>query len=122
MAVKADFEATFQTLRGVLKKHAKDLTVAEDKPGRYCLDAAYDPKRKRRLAFAAVIIMKNYVSFHLLPLYMSKEMKAAVSDKLRVRMQGMACFNFQTIEPAMVKELAALTARGLKGFKKLGYL
>ena len=122
MKANPEFEATFRALRGVLKKHAKDLTVAHDKPGKYWLDGRYDEKRKRRLSFAAVIIMKNYVSFHLLPLYMSPEMNAAVSEKLSARRQGKGCFNFTTIEPGTLKELAALTAKGFKGFKKLGYI
>jgi hypothetical protein len=34
-------------------------------------------------------------------------------------MQGKACFNFTTIEPAHVKELSALTKRGLARMKTL---
>ena len=121
MKSKPEFEATFQALRGMLKKHAKELKVAADKPGKYWLDA-YDEKRKRAILFAAAVVQKNYVSFHLMPVYMNKTMQEAISESLRKHMQGKACFNFKTIEPDRIKELAALTAKGFQGFKKAGYI
>ena len=45
-----------------------------------------------------------------------------ISDGLRKRMQGKACFNFTAPDPKLFKELAALTAKGLKAFREAGYV
>jgi hypothetical protein len=37
-------------------------------------------------------------------------------------MQGKSCFNFAATDPTLFKELAALTARGLKAFRATGYV
>jgi hypothetical protein len=34
-------------------------------------------------------------------------------------MQGKSCFNFTTVEPGQLKELAAVTKKGIAGFKNL---
>lgn len=37
-------------------------------------------------------------------------------------MQGKACFNFKTVEPDLIEELATLTKRGFERFEKGDYL
>ena len=73
----------------------------------------------RPLFVAAVQIKKSYVSFHLMPVYVNPALRDTLSPALRKRMQGKACFNFVTIEPADARELAALTKKGIAGFKNL---
>jgi hypothetical protein len=34
-------------------------------------------------------------------------------------MQGKSCFNFTTVEPEQLKELAVVTKKGIAGFKNL---
>jgi hypothetical protein len=58
------------------------------------------------------------VSYHLMPLYMNPTLQAMVSPELKKRMQGKACFNFKKEpEPALLKELAALTKAAVKDSK-----
>ena len=68
---------------------------------------------------ASVQIRKNYVSFHLMPIYAFPEMIEGMSAELKKRMQGKSCFNFTTIDLALRSELAALTKKGLARFKKI---
>ena len=114
------FGDTFATLRRMLDTHAKTLLVQVDKPGDYqvCLPTKTD-RIGRPLFVAAVQTRKNYVSFHLMPVYMCPELVKTVSPALKKRMQGKACFNFTTIEPAQVKELSALTKKGLARMKSV---
>lgn len=67
----------------------------------------------------AVQIKKRYVSFHLIPVYAIPALGKTISTSLQKRMQGKSCFNFTSIEPAHVKELAALTKRGASELERV---
>ena len=117
---KADpFQKTFDALRAVLKPYEPKLAVVMDKPRAFYL-ASTTAKTKSGAAiwFGGVEIKKNYVSFHLIPVYASPELRDSLSPSLRKRMQGKSCFNFTAIDPAHVKELEAVTKRGFAGFIK----
>jgi hypothetical protein len=114
------FAATFDTLRGILAAHAKELLVQKDEPGDYQLCSSKLKDRIGRPLFvAAVQTKKNYVSFHLMPIYGSPELLQDISPELKKRMQGKSCFNFTSIEAQQVKELAALTKTGIKAFQQV---
>lgn len=114
------FAETFATLRGILQRHAKQMTVTVDEPGHYQLASPTMTDRIGRPLFcASVQIKKNYVSYHLLPVYANKALRDNLSPSLRKRMQGQACFNFTTVEPGHLKELAAVTKKGIAGFRNL---
>jgi hypothetical protein len=53
----------------------------------------------RPLFCASVQINKSYVSYHLMPVYGNKALRASLSPSLRKHMQGQSCFNFTTVEP-----------------------
>jgi len=114
------FAATFAALRAILEPHAKRLTVTVDEPGHFELASPTMTDRAGRPLFcAAVQINKNYVSYHLMPVYANTALRNSLSPALRKRMQGKACFNFTTVEPGQLKELAAVTKKGIAGFKNL---
>jgi hypothetical protein len=119
MSTTHAFQTTFETLRKVLKPYERRLTVIRDEPGAYYL-ATKTSKTKSGAAiwFGGVEIRKNYVSFHLIPVYASTALRDGLSSSLRRRMQGKSCFNFTEIDPAHVKELADVTKRGFRGFIK----
>jgi hypothetical protein len=56
---------------------------------------------------------KNYVSYHLVTVYMSK---VKMSPELKKRMQGLGCFNFTSIDEKLFGELDKLTSDGLKNY------
>jgi hypothetical protein len=113
MAARPEFEATFSTLRDVLRRQAPKAIVVTDTPGDFQIASPTLVDRKGRpLTLAAVQIKKSYVSVHLLPVYALPALAKTVSPSLQKRMQGKGCFNFTAIEPAHVKELAALTKKG----------
>ena len=112
-----EFQTTFAKLKKILQKHAKHLSVTADQPGNYSLDAGYVEKWKKKIFFGAATIKKNYVSFYLMPVYIFPDLLKGISPALKKRMQGKSCFNFTTIDDAMLAELAALTQRGVKRFE-----
>ena len=114
------FAATFAALRALLEPHAKRLTVTVDEPGHFELASPTMTDRVGRPLFcAAVQINRNYVSYHLMPVYANPALRNSLSPALRKRLQGKVCFNFTTVEPGQLKELAAVTKKGIAGFKNL---
>ena len=115
----ADFRSTFDALRKIITPYESSFDVVKDTPKDYYLASRTAKTRSGApVWFGGVSIMKNYVSFHLIPVYASPKLAKAVSPDLKKRMQGKSCFNFTTIEPAKLKELAALTKTGFDGFIK----
>jgi hypothetical protein len=111
---------TFAALRQVLAAHSKRLTVIVDKPGDYQVGSPTMKDRIGRPLFvAAVQTRKNYVSYHLMPVYMRPDLLKTLSPRLTKRMQGKACFNFITVDPDEAKELSALTRAGIAAFRDL---
>ena len=114
------FAETFQTLRSILERNGGRMKVVADTDTEFSLASPTMTDRTGRPLFAAAVqVRKSYVSYHLMPLYMDRALMATVSAALRKRMQGKACFNFKTIDPAEAKELAELTKKGFASFKDL---
>jgi len=118
MSPRADFPTVFEKLKAILKPYARGCTVKNDTPSVYYLDGPYSEKWKKEVFFASTHIKKNYVSFYLMPVYMFPELLKGISPELKKHMQGKSCFNFKKVEPALFKELAALTKKGSERVKK----
>jgi hypothetical protein len=120
--MSAEFVAVFETLKGLLEKNTRGLAVKADTASEYDVTgkvASPFPQHKGQpMWIAAVRVGKAYVSFHLTPLYMNPALQKTISPALKKRMQGQACFNFKKEpEPAVLKELAALTKASVKDWK-----
>jgi hypothetical protein len=118
MAKPLALDETFAALRGMLATQSKRLVVTVDKPGDYQVASPTMKDRiGRPLYVAGVKTGKNYVSYHLLPVYMKPELLKSVPPSLKKRMQGKACFNFTTVDHDQLKELAAVTKTGIAAFR-----
>lgn len=113
-----DFVSTFASLKAILKKYEKDLTIVTDKPDRFDLNGGFSEKYKKLIYFGGVHIMKNYVSFHLMSVYAYPKLLDDLSPELKKRMQGKSCFNFKTIDDKLLKEISVLTKRSYEFYKK----
>jgi hypothetical protein len=117
---KPPLDETFVVLREILAAHAKRLIVTVDKPGDYQVGSPTMKDRIGRPLFvAAVQTRKNYVSYHLMPVYVRPELLKTLSPRLKKRMQGKSCFNFATVDADEAKELAAVTKAGIAVFRDL---
>ncbi|MDB5306393.1 MAG: hypothetical protein JWO38_595 [Gemmataceae bacterium] len=115
-----DFAAVFDRLKAILTPYAPGMIVVKDDPGWYYLDTKTIGANKKPVMFAAVRLGKNYVSFHLMPLYMNPVLQGQVSPALKRRQQGKACFNFAAVDEGLFAELADHTRAGRECFKKIG--
>jgi len=114
------FSETFGALRVMLAKVGHSLEVTADTPTDFQLASkTMIDRRGKPLFVAAVQIKKNYVSYHLMPIYAVPGLVDTLSPALRKRMQGKACFNFTTVGAAELKELEAVTRSGFSQFKKI---
>lgn len=119
--MKADFDPVFAGLRKILESHSASLAVTTDTPEHYCLSVPFSPKLKKGYPVAWVKIAKNYVGYHFMPVCMFPNLRYGMSDRLRARMQGKACFNFKEVNETLFKELEALTFEGLALARKTGF-
>ena len=94
------------------------MRVIADKDENYSLNAGFDEKRKTDIYFGAVQIKKNYVSYHLMPVYVNPKPLDGISPELQKRMQGKSCFNFKEIDKSFLTELSDLTKKGFEFYKK----
>ena len=117
-----DFNACFNSLKSILKKYEKSLRVIVDKDENYSLNAGFDEKRKADIYFGAVQIKKNYVSYHLMPVYVNPKLLDEISSELTKRMQGKSCFNFKEVDKKILGELSDLTKKGFEFYKMNGML
>lgn len=124
MAAHSKFTGVFQQLKQILVPYASEMLVKADSDEHYYLDThKIYPKNKLPVFFGSVKIGKNYVSFHLMPVYACPSLLENMTDELKKRMQGKSCFNFkQEIEPAVIDELTDITARGYRYYKDNGLL
>ncbi len=119
---KLDFRATFDALKRLLTRHGAKLAVAKNKPSDYWAIVRGIEFRGKPLFFGGVREGKNYVSFHLMPVYVFPELLRSLSPALKKRMQGKACFNFTAPDAALFHELAELTEAGLERFSSPEWL
>lgn len=113
-----NFNLCFIELKAILKKYENNLRVVVDNNDNYCLNTVYDKIRKTDFYFGKVVINKNYVSYHLMPVYVNPKLLDDISPGLLKRMQGKSCFNFKDIDKTLFKELSNLTKRGIEFYKK----
>lgn len=122
MAGKESFEKIFARLRDIMLPYGRILDCTSDAAGDYYVNTAHIMKNKKPLFFGAVQIRKNYVSYHLMPVYVFPELLDDVSPALRKRMQGKSCFNFKADDKKLFEELAQLTQAGFEQYKAGGYV
>jgi hypothetical protein len=118
MPKEKDFSQVFQDLKAIMAPYEKDLVLKNDKPENYYLDTHYQREDGYVGAFGGVQVKKNYVSYHLMPVYAYPELLESISPELKKRMQGKSCFNFSKTDDDVLKELRDLTKKGFDEFKK----
>lgn len=116
------FQDVFENLKNIMTEFAGELVLVRNEPDDFHLDTRYIMKNKQPMFFGAVRITKNYVSYHLMPVYVFSELLSGISPGLKQRMQGKSCFNFKTPDQTLFRELAELTAAGYRRYKEAGYV
>jgi hypothetical protein len=127
----ASLEPTFKRLRTVLQEQKADFSVNRDTVTHFGLEAPVGPAtikawggkaKAPSIPVAWVEVRKNYVSYHLMGIYMNPKLEAKLSGSLRARMQGKSCFNFKEVDEALFQELGKVTAESLAALKAGGFV
>ena len=122
MPKATDKTEVFQELKEIISNYSQHLDLVTDDELSYFLNTHHTMKNKKPMFFGAVQIKKNYVSYHLMPVYVDVSLLENISDPLRKRMQGKSCFNFKIIEKEMFSELALLTEAAYQSYVQAGYV
>ena len=107
-----DLGAVYTELRAVLAAYGSRMAVRKDIDGEYYVETGRLDAKKKPVFFGAVQLRRQFVSYHLMPVYTHPELLDGISPRLKARMQGKSCFNFKVVDPALFRELAELTERG----------
>ena len=110
----------FERLKGILKGFEPPLIARTDDQKTYYLDAP--GAGEKAVFFGSASIKRNYVSYHLMPVYDFPDLLEGLSPELRSRMQGKSCFNFKKEEAGLMDELADLTKNGFDRFEEEGLI
>lgn len=116
-----DLAPVFQAFKALLEPYAIYLRVLNTPQQFYLETYKLAPNRKPWM-FGAARLRKNYVSYHLMPVYRYPDLLEQISPKLRQRMHGKACFNFRRVDLDNLAELQALTQRGFERFQQEGWI
>lgn len=119
----SDFQAVFDRIRPMYAAHERKCVVLRDEPQGYILGSReVRAKDGYRTWFGGVEIKKNYVSAHLMPVYMHPELLEGIDAALKKRMQGKSCFNFKTADDPALDALASLVETSAARFAQDGRL
>ena len=111
------FPAVFDLLKHLLRPMVPPLAVINDAPGDYVVVGQPSARYPIGEPFGAIQSKKNYVSYHLMPVYVFPDLLDGLPERLRKRMQGKSCFNFTAVDDATAEDLARLTAAGLDRYR-----
>jgi len=119
-----DVEKTdlFNRLRKVMAAYEKLLTCTGDNENSYELYTTHIMKNKKPLFFGGVKINKNFVSYHLMGLYVFPEMVEQIDPKLRALLKGKSCFNVKRLDEHLLDQLERITQRCLERYQSQGYV
>jgi len=115
----SDLPAVFQAFRPILEPYIPRMLVVQDNERGVYLNTHAVMKNRQPLFFASIAVNKNYVSFHLFPVYMYQDLLDGIGD-LEKRMQGKSCFNFRKFDPDQVERMRTLVEAGYQRLKTEG--
>jgi hypothetical protein len=116
MKERSELDAVASKLETLLARYATRQTVWKTQNGKW-LCAKQVIHSGEPLALFGVRRGKNYVSYHMVPVYMFPLLANGISPELKRRRQGKACFNFAHVDEALFRELRSLTDASLKTFR-----
>lgn len=116
-----ELQSVFTQLSSILRPYAARLEIKTDSQTELYVDTRYIMKNRKPLFFGAVQIKKNYVTFHLMPVYVQPDLLDSVSSDLKRRMKGKSCFHFTAIDTKLFRELAGLAKAGYASYQEQGY-
>jgi len=117
--MSSQFIKVFSQLTDIMRPYGDQLVCERDDSSEYFVNTAHIMKNKKPLFFGAVQMRKNYVSYHLMPVYVFPDLLESLSPELKKRMQGKSCFNIRSVDTKLFTELEKLTAAGFERYRAI---
>ncbi|MBC7891931.1 MAG: DUF1801 domain-containing protein [Sphingobacteriaceae bacterium] len=116
----------FNAVKPLLKIYEPPLTARADIQGRYDLwsekDLVIEGKKRKEIAFAALIVQSSYVGFYFVPTYTHEESKATLHPDLLKKLKGKACFHLQEANPDTLEHISDALASGFRMYQERGWV
>lgn len=118
----------FEKIRSALEKQAPPMVVSKERVDVFELSGnkpvPYGSKKEivPGMYFSSVVARKDMVSFYFFPLYYHEDDFKDLIPTMIKCLKGKTCFNFKKSEQVDEKELNALLKKGVKAWKKNGYM
>ena len=90
-----DFSAVFSALQQMLQPYEEHLSVVPYRPEFYCLQTRKAVHKGKPVWFAAIRMGKNYVSYHLMPVYMNAALQKRIPAGVKETDAGQGLLQFQ---------------------------
>ena len=87
-----DFSQVFQDLKAIIEPFEKELVLKTNESDNYYLDTHHKRKDGYVEAFGGVQVKKNYVSYHLMPVYAYPELLASPLPRTQKTYAGQIMF------------------------------
>ena len=117
MAKKDNSLEVFNRLKAIMQECASSALLQADNPEDFSLTLPPSARFPKGFFVGGVQLRKNYVSYHLMPVYIFPDLLDGLSDPLKKRMQGKSCFNFTNVDETLFAELKQLTASSFAHFR-----
>ncbi|MFK8080132.1 MAG: hypothetical protein AB8B97_07605 [Granulosicoccus sp.] len=112
----------FTQLKNIMLPVAHSLDITTNKPGDFDVYTFHVMENKKCQWFGGIKVKKNYVSYHLMPVYENPGLVENISPELKKRMQGKSCFNFKVTDESLFCELSTLTTQAYEDYVSRGYI
>ncbi len=117
--MREPLDEVFAALRDVMLRSSRGMLASRDEPRALTMTTPWnEPGKEEPAWFGAVQLKKNYVSYHIMPLYVLPSLLGRVSPDLEKRRQGKSCFNFKKVEPELFDALEQLTTECAAAYSK----
>lgn len=116
----------YNRLKPLLKKYENPLVAKIDLDSRYDLwsikDLVIDGRKRKEVAFAAIIIQSSYVGFYYMPVYTDEDIKRLFSEDLLKLLKGKSCFHIKKLNLELEQQIAQALELGFSLYKEKGWI
>lgn len=125
--MKTDFVEIFQTVRAGLQPYtANGFTATVNSETNYELwserHVSFEGRKEAPMYFTSVKILKGYVGFYLMAIYIEPEMKTAFHPDLLKLLKGKSCFHIKKMDDTLMDQIDAALAVAFTFYKQKGWV
>ncbi|HZU86200.1 MAG TPA: hypothetical protein VFF78_01880, partial [Anaerolineaceae bacterium] len=116
----------FTQLKLLLQAYQPPFTPKRDEKGYYDLwsfkTLEIDGRKRKEVFFAGIILHKDYVGFHFMPVYGDPEMKSVFQPELLKLLQGKSCFHIKKLDDTLLAQIRSVLEIGFQAYQEHGWV